>query len=372
MAKEKKPGEAFEKSADESAPAEQLKTRHVFLDTELYRSLGHSPANRALTLLKDKIEEHLVVLHTTDITLMEVSRQIREKVLATQRDLTAVEKQLSHWRKRAPEAFYSKKPFDFDAEAVAHLLYDEFLSFLLIDCHCHRHNAAHQKAVAVLESYFRREPPFDRPSSKEFPDALTLNELKNWCREHESQMYIVTKDAAFARAVKSAPEYFFHLPSIHSVLGAAAALGEEGERAADEAINQHDFDGSFELALTEQIEQQATFIYVGDLAEGEAYDGRLIQILNAEPTSTIGMSDKLVTLTMNVSAEVETDIEYEDRSTARYHREDDTWIGSEIGTRPVTDLVEIPVLVEVERRTGKVREVRLIDDEIRVHGPLFD
>jgi hypothetical protein len=51
-------------------PAEPLSTRHVFLDTQVYRELGHDPANPALVTLKEQIKAHRVVLHTTDITLL--------------------------------------------------------------------------------------------------------------------------------------------------------------------------------------------------------------------------------------------------------------------------------------------------------------
>jgi PIN domain len=76
-------------------PAEHLASRHIFLDTQVYRAFGHNPANRALALLKEQVNSHLVVLHTTDITLMEVQRQIRERVLARQRELMVIERDLA-------------------------------------------------------------------------------------------------------------------------------------------------------------------------------------------------------------------------------------------------------------------------------------
>jgi hypothetical protein len=72
-------------------PAKPLASRHIFLETQVYRVLGHNPANRAMTLLKEHATSHRVVLHTTDITLPEVRRQIRELVLARQRELRAIE-----------------------------------------------------------------------------------------------------------------------------------------------------------------------------------------------------------------------------------------------------------------------------------------
>jgi hypothetical protein len=80
--------------------------------------LGHNPANRAMTLLKEQVTSHRVVLHATDITLLEVRRQIRKRVLARQRELTAIEKDLASWRKSAPNAA-PKRAIEFDAEALS-------------------------------------------------------------------------------------------------------------------------------------------------------------------------------------------------------------------------------------------------------------
>src|SRR5271163_2770374 len=84
-------------------PAEPLASRHIFLDTQVYRALSHNPANRAMTLLKEQVACHQVVLHTTDITLLETRRQIRKGVLTTQRELSVIEKDLARWRKSAPK-----------------------------------------------------------------------------------------------------------------------------------------------------------------------------------------------------------------------------------------------------------------------------
>jgi hypothetical protein len=39
-------------SKKQHRPAEPLASRHIFLDTQVYRALGHNPANHAMILLK--------------------------------------------------------------------------------------------------------------------------------------------------------------------------------------------------------------------------------------------------------------------------------------------------------------------------------
>ncbi len=53
-------------------PTEPLRTRHVFLDTEVYRRAGFNLSNTPFSLLAKQIESGRVVLHVTDITLAEI------------------------------------------------------------------------------------------------------------------------------------------------------------------------------------------------------------------------------------------------------------------------------------------------------------
>lgn len=55
-------------------PTEPLRTRHVFLDTEVYRRAGFNISNTPFALLATKIEDGRIILHTTDITLAEIQR----------------------------------------------------------------------------------------------------------------------------------------------------------------------------------------------------------------------------------------------------------------------------------------------------------
>ena len=93
-----------------------FETRHVFLDTQVYRRLHHNVANPALSTLARHIADRAVVLHITDITLLEIRRQIAEDVAAKARDLATIEKSFRRWRhtsKGLPE------PASVDPAAIA-------------------------------------------------------------------------------------------------------------------------------------------------------------------------------------------------------------------------------------------------------------
>ncbi|MER8746597.1 PIN domain-containing protein [Mesorhizobium sp. M1004] len=329
-----------------------------------------APANPALQQLRALVEAGRVVLHITDITIAEVARQIHDKVNSKNRELRALEKELAIWRKRAPKGF-PKGNFDFDTKEVTLSLQQQFNQFILTDCDAKHHPASHQKAEAVLIDYFHRRPPFTSHNSKEFPDAFALKALADWCTEKDSHMYIVTEDKAFANAALAKPELFLHLSSIHKVLGAAADLGEEGEQAAEQAMNQSDFDTTFEKKLDIEL-KDARVVYMGDLADGNAFDPRLLQIFSVEYETTVALSDKLVVATMVVEVEVEVDLEYEDRSEGGYDSEEGVWHGAQTATTALAEPVKVLVLVEIERNSGKVRAAKLIKREIYFYHSVYD
>jgi hypothetical protein len=53
-----------------------LKTRHIFLDTEVYRRYGHNLNDKVLQRLLQLTKDHISTLHITDITLEEIKRQL--------------------------------------------------------------------------------------------------------------------------------------------------------------------------------------------------------------------------------------------------------------------------------------------------------
>ena len=77
-----------------------LETRNIFLDTEVFRSYGHNLNAKTMRVLGGYVADGIFVLHTTDVTLREVSHQIG----AMERELTnranKVAKELTRWNDR--------------------------------------------------------------------------------------------------------------------------------------------------------------------------------------------------------------------------------------------------------------------------------
>ena len=336
----------------------------MFLDTQVYRGFGHNPANPALKILKGHVEAHRLVLHTSDITLLEVRRQIRELAASRHQELAKLEKELNRWRRSAVR-WAPSAAVTFDPNRLAEELFAQFSAFLVVECGAQNHSALNVSPATVFKRYFAREAPFDGHDSKEFPDGFVLEALGSWCATRQERMYVVTEDRAMGRAVEASDGLIF-IRDVHELLARVGAdFGVKGEEAADQALHSSDFDQSFEVALDEQM-GEVIFLYVGDLAEGEAYQGSLSQVNAVTGWSVVWLGDERVSLILDVTARVSVEVQYEDRSDAIYDKEDDVWFGAETASIDVENDVEFEVFVDLEQGSGLVRECRILNNEVAI------
>lgn len=178
-----------------------LKTRHVFLDTEVYRRFGHNLGHKVLQPLLKHIKADVCTLHITDITISEVTGQIAERAREIASDFNKSAKQLQRWYARHGWTPKPQEPPQVDGDTIGQRASTNFTVQMHMDWNAKIHNATDVSAKGVFESYFRGEPPFDTTESKEFPDAFAVDALDRWCVKNHQTMYVITNDAAMLRAV---------------------------------------------------------------------------------------------------------------------------------------------------------------------------
>jgi PIN domain len=220
---------------------------------------------------------------------------------------------------------------------------------------------------AIFAKYFGRKPPFDGEDSKEFPDAFVIEALARWAETQDDKVHVVTEDKAMTRAVEADPR-LLALKTIHDVLTRAAAeLGAQAEAIADALLNHPALDTTLERLLKAQM-KEASYVYTGDLAEGEAYEGELLAIEAVGNWSVVSLNADRISLILDVTVKVRVEVQFEDRDSAFYDREDDRWFGVENASTKVEDEVDVEVLVEVSRNSGEVVSAKVLTGEIEVSG----
>lgn len=339
-----------------------LETRHIFLDTQVYRRLHHNVANPALTTLARHIADRTVVLHITDITLLEIRRQITEEVSARARDLATIEKSFRRWR-HTTKSLPDLQPID--AAVIADGLFRRFTNTIVDDWAATVHFAQQLPASTIFAAYFARHPPFDQEGSKEFPDAFMLKALEQWCAANGVLLHVVTQDVAMERAVK-ASGVLRHIATIEEVLNRASVLPDgDLETVADTVMAAPGFDGALEL-LVEGIGDELIFDYRGDLPEAEVVGHSIGAIEEVSDYSIVWAGSKSVCMILTVVANIVIGIQYEDRSLAMYDREDDRWFGGETAITELSAKLPLELFVEVELDNFRAVSSELLRTEYSV------
>ena len=76
-----------------------------------------------------------------------------------------------------------------------------------------------------------------------------------------------------------------------------------------------------------------------------------------------------VSFILDARVKVRVEVQYDDRDSAFYDREDDRWFGAEAAAVEVEDEAEIEILVEIDRTSGEVMGGKLLTSEIGISGP---
>lgn len=198
----------------------KLKTRNVFLDTQVFFDSGFRYQEPVFSALASGVTKNEVRLFLTDITVEEVKVHIREAVqesVQAHQSFAAKSKILQNSSSADVKTALAK----LNQSALTDELIAQFESFLA------KTKATilktDLKAGPVLKAYFTRKPPFGPGKKKnEFPDAFAIAALHDWCSSESSELYVVSGDPDMQAACNDdGPLY--SLPRLADFLDALAS-----------------------------------------------------------------------------------------------------------------------------------------------------
>ncbi|WP_279479883.1 PIN domain-containing protein [Aureimonas sp. SK2] len=183
----------------EDLPAQSigLRSRHVLIDTNIYRQVGFNLRSRLFSAFYDVASTHQLRIHIDPVISKEIDRGIAEVVGEISAQHKKWVRTQNQWNSRIAKR-ETVEPLD-EAGMIrtARSHFDGILRRIgMVD-----HGLGPQTVQEALEHYFARKPPFDMEGSREFPDYFILNAAAR-SAELCGGMYVVTKDKAMLRAVK--------------------------------------------------------------------------------------------------------------------------------------------------------------------------
>ena len=326
-----------------------LETRNIFLDTEVFRSYGHNVNAEPMKVLGQYVEDGVFVLHTTDVTLREVSRQLigMETKLTTSANRVANE--LRRWNSRYRlDQRRLPVPNRLSGPTQPSGAYRDFEWTVRHEWHAREHRAADLSIGLVLDRYFASQAPFDTQDSKEFPDAFALLALENWCSGTQQRIYVVSNDKGVLRAAAES-EHLIGVRSLDRLFSLVAlAEGHEVAEAVSTAFEKPSLVSKIQESLSENV-GWVGWLYGGDRDDGEVIDVEILELQDVEDVTILRVEQEQVACVAHVRLLVSAEINYMDFSEAIWDREDQRYFGGRPVVTEVEESVGAKIFVELAR-----------------------
>lgn len=298
-----------------------LKTRNIYIDTEGFVS-NNFFQNENLRRLTQFGNLGTVNIYLTEITKNEIQNNIRENLLNAQNEINKLNQLILNKGKilKNIEALKSyldlpkldmKANFDTISEDLERFIKEGKVKFISYDL---------ANIKDVVNGYFTQIPPFGVGKKYEFPDAIVLSAIENWCILEKTNIYIISNDSDMKNYVS---DRIIPIPSIKIML--------------DKIIKQYDNDNKeiewiteifsiYEKKITEKIKEA----FVEKLVDEIWFD---VELKNIEIHEMILHESSLVEdrdsseyiFQLDFDITFSTDVLYDDYSSSIYDKEDDKY-----------------------------------------------
>lgn len=167
----------------------------VFLDTNVYIATRYVYDKQRFALLLNLMDRGKVNVIYTSATKGEVLQHIEADVDNAVKAYNSVLKKDAAYL-LAQEDFNLDK---FDSTVTIEHIKKKFMDFLSRDeVHCIPMNPV--DAEALMQDYFKGNPPFEEKKPYEFKDALIINALKQFRKTIDMDVCVVSQDIGFRKA----------------------------------------------------------------------------------------------------------------------------------------------------------------------------
>ncbi|MCY7522257.1 PIN domain-containing protein, partial [Paenibacillus larvae] len=193
----------------------------------------------------------------------------------------------------------------------------------------------------LLQRYFQGNPPFSSTKKSEFPDAINLLALENWCNMKSEQMYVISLDNDLSNFCEGSSSLHY-LNSIDSFLNLMTSNDEY----------RHSFVINLAEKYFEQIEEAISeeFPWLGffiDNEDGYAENIVVHSVDLEEDVNVVELEEDNAILQFDVRVSFEAEVTYTDYENSVFDKEEGKYlIEKEVELEVETDVV-IPASVQI-------------------------
>lgn len=172
-----------------------LKTRHVFIDTQVFKAANFNYQSTRFREVISLARTRKIFVYLTEITDKEVQAKIAEDIQNAWRKLKNIQSDRELRILKNLDADFIEILFDsFDFESAKTALLTQFARFKK-DAQVSIITLQDIPILEVFDKYFTQSPPFGEGKKKsEFPDAFVISALQSWCARNNRKLYVVSGD----------------------------------------------------------------------------------------------------------------------------------------------------------------------------------
>jgi hypothetical protein len=331
---------------------EITKASNVFLDTEVSVDANFNYKSPRLTSLADLARDGRIRVFLTEITLLEIRANIRtavERATAPPRPEPILRNSMLP---RVRALFESIAPAEIELEFLNQL--EAFIERAGVTV-----LPLEDKILRpVVVSYFKRLPPFGSGKNKaEFPDALAIETLREWCRAHGRSMAVITRDRG-VRAACSEEGLLYHFEDLPKYLDGVASDNEARSSLIREMVQRSEHKTKiFEKA---RVAFPELGFFLSD-QDGDVEQVVLMKIEYEGQIDIISLSLYEAIIEMPATLTFTADVSYYEPGTGYYDSEEKVLLFQELRETNVTGTAHRKVAAQIWFEDGDPESFKIQD-----------
>jgi hypothetical protein len=297
---------------------DNLVTKNVFIDSSIYISRNFQFNDRLLGRIAWLASEGFVKLFISEIVIKEVNRKIELSLKEAETSLNSLKNKCRILR-NVPDY---KPIFDTSSLAAANdKIKNNFEDFIKET----KSKVLSLEEVSVgqlVKNYFNHNPPFSEGKKDEFPDAINLLAIEDWCIKNNQEMYIISSDNDLKQYCAQ-KEFLHFLGSIEGFLDKVTSSNGYKYNFIKHLFNisyedveariKEDFE---ELGFTLENEE-------GDVESIEAYS---VEFEDEDEINITEIDDDVAVLTFEARVWFNADVTYNDYENSPFDKEEGEYI----------------------------------------------
>lgn len=216
-----------------------LETLFVFVDSEALYAARFDVDGGALRRLAELVSRGRIRIVVPEVAAQEYNKKLEERLEESVSSLQSFQNKAG-LLSLAGNSDISRALGPVDIDALRGAVKARFLEYVE-QLNPIRIETPPEALAKILDAYFQGRPPFGNPKKKhEFPDAVILCSVEDWCEQEDLRCYVVSRDGDM-KATADTSDHLIHIESLDQLFDLITAEDEKVGallEAADEFLRE--------------------------------------------------------------------------------------------------------------------------------------